>query len=314
MIKAAIDIGTNSVRLLVAEWRDGRLHPLYRDLASTRLGQGVQHSGALSADAIARTVRAVADMVRAARARGADEVVAFATSAVREAVNGLRFAHLCRDLAGVEVHIFDAMTEARLAYAGAMLGDTGPGGCLVVDIGGGSTELAYGQGEVLQVAESLKLGAVRLAELFPAGQGGVVSDLSAVNDYIGAALAAAPRLPWPSRLIGVGGTATSLAAIKQQLTVYDSAKVHGFYLTLGDIESLLAELAALSLDERRRVPGLQPERADIIVYGAAILAAVVKRFGADGVTVSEQDILEGVVNYLAVYHGAWRFDKKLPIL
>ncbi|EAX47245.1 Ppx/GppA phosphatase [Thermosinus carboxydivorans Nor1] len=314
MIKAAIDIGTNSVRLLVAEWQDGRLRPLYKDLDSTRLGQGVHHSGALSADAIARTVRAVANMARAARARGADEVVAFATSAVREAVNGLRFAHLCRDLAGVDVHILDAVTEARLAYAGAMLGDTGRGDCLVVDIGGGSTELAYGHDGVLQAAESLKLGAVRLAELFPAGPGGAVSDLAAVNDYIGAALAAAPRLPWPSRLIGVGGTATSLAAIKQQLTVYDSAKVHGFYLTLGDIEQLLAELAAMPLDERRRVPGLQPERADIIVYGAAILAAVVKRFGADGITVSDQDILEGVVNYLAVYHGSWHFDKKLPVL
>lgn len=295
MIKASIDIGTNSVRLLVGEITEEGLCTLYKGLNTTRLGEGVHHSGVLSAAAIGRTVQAVAEFAIKARNMGAEKIIVVATSAVRDAANGSEFGRLCHSRAGVDVVVLDGETEAKLSYAGATAGNNRDGQYMVVDIGGGSTELVYGQGGQLEMANSVNLGAVRLSELFPAREDGVVTNLELVNTYITEVLASIQFLPQVAKLIGVGGTITSLAAIDQALTVYDSSKVQGYYLSYGTISRLLASLAATPLAERRMLPGLQPARADIIVYGIAILAKVMQKSSAEGIYVSEQDILEGLL-------------------
>ncbi len=298
-VKAAIDIGTNSVRLLVADCQAGRIVPLVKELRTTRLGQGVHHSGRLQPDAIERTLAAIDALAAIAKQGQADEIVAVATSAVRDAANGPEFIQLCRARTGLTVQILSGTEEARLSFSGALQGRTAGSRQLVIDIGGGSTELAFGGDTGLQYVYSLNVGAVRLKDIFPADVNGIIMNIPEIQRYATAAIKALPPLVLPDAIIGVGGTITSLAAIAQQLTAYDSEKVHGYYLDTACVNGLLAALAALTLAERKKTAGLQPERADIIVYGIAILAALLDELGSNGLTVSERDILEGILEQLS---------------
>lgn len=298
-VKAAIDIGTNSVRLLVADCQPGRIVPLVKEIRTTRLGQGVHHSGCLQPDAMERTLEAIGALAAIAEQRQADEVIAVATSAVRDAANGPEFIQLCRAKTGVTVQILSGTEEARLSFNGALQGRTAGSRQLVIDIGGGSTELAFGKDKELQYVYSLNVGAVRLKDIFPADANGVVTNISEIRHYVTAASEALPPLVLPDYVTGVGGTITSLGAIAQQLTAYDSEKVHGYYLDAASVNRLLTTLAVLPLAERKKTAGLQPERADIIVYGIAILAAILDELGSNGLTVSELDILEGILEQLS---------------
>lgn len=298
-VKAAIDIGTNSVRLLVADCQPGRIMPLVKEIRTTRLGQGVHHSGRLQPDAMERTLAAIGALAAIAEQRQADEIIAVATSAVRDAANGPEFIQLCREKTGVTVQILSGTEEARLSFNGALQGQTAGSRQLVIDIGGGSTELAFGKDKELQYVYSLNVGAVRLKDIFPADANGVVTNIPEIQRYVTAASKALPPLAMPDYVTGVGGTITSLGAIAQRLNVYDSEKVHGYYLDAASVNRLLTTLAALPLAERKKTAGLQPERADIIVYGIAILAAILDELGSNGLTVSELDILEGILEQLS---------------
>lgn len=297
-VKAAIDIGTNSVRLLVARWQDGRIIPLVKDLQTTRLGQGVHHTGRLAPEAVARTLEAVRAMVGIAKERQADEIMAVATSAVRDAANGPEFIQQCQEEIGITVHILPGTDEARLSFNGAVQGRTSEGELVVIDIGGGSTELAFGQEKELRQALSLNIGAVRLKDIFPASVNGVLDNIPEILRYITGVIKMLPPLTQPDAVTGVGGTITSLAAIAQQLLSYDREKVQGYFLSTRCVNQLLTALAAMTLVDRQKVAGLQPERADIIVYGVAILSALLAELEAHGLTVSEQDILEGIIEQL----------------
>lgn len=297
-IKAAIDIGTNSVRLLVADWQDGQIVPLVKELKTTRLGQGVHHSGRLAPEAVERTLEAVATMADIAKDYKANEVMAVATSAVRDAANGLEFIQLCREKTGVDIKILSGTAEASLSFNGALQGRAAEGSQMIIDIGGGSTELACGEGKELKYAQSLNVGAVRLKDIFPAHSDGIINNIAEILPYINDTIGALPPPAQADVITGVGGTITSLAAIAQQLALYDSEKVHRYFLSTSCVNQLLTTLAAMPLAERRQVPGLQPERADIIVYGIAILSALLSSLEADGLTVSEQDILEGIIEQL----------------
>lgn len=297
-IKAAIDIGTNSVRLLVADWQDGRIVPLVKELKTTRLGQGVHHSGHLAPEAMERTLEAVAAMADIAKGHKADEVMAVATSAVRDAVNGSEFIQLCREKTGVSIEILSGTAEALLSFNGALQGRAVKGSQMIIDIGGGSTELACGESKELKYAQSLNVGAVRLKDIFPAHSNGIINNIAEILLYIKGAINTLPPLAQADAITGVGGTITSLAAIAQQLAFYDSEKVHSYFLSTSCVNQLLTTLAAMPLADRRQVPGLQPERADIIVYGIAILSVLLTELGTDGLTVSEQDILEGIIQQL----------------
>jgi len=294
---AVVDIGSNSTRLLVCEIKEGRVvDELDRRSNVTRLGAGVDSAGRLADDAMDR-VFAVLDQYREATA-GAERAVAVLTSAVRDAGNGREFADEVQRRYGLEPHVLKGEDEARLTFLGATSerdpSDHTP--TLVVDIGGGSTELVIGTGHEMGFHVSTQAGVVRQTERHLHSDPPSDAELAALADDVQAIFADA--VPEDVRAgvghaIAVAGTATQLAAIAQHLEPYDAARVHGYVLADEERSRLLRELAAVPLAERERTPGLDPARAPTIVAGAAILGEVLHAFGLDAVEVSEHDILRG---------------------
>jgi exopolyphosphatase/guanosine-5'-triphosphate,3'-diphosphate pyrophosphatase len=275
---AAIDLGTNSTRLLVADVDGGRVAEVERALRITRLGEGVDERRRLLPLPVARVRNVLADFRRAAERLGAERTLAVATSAVRDAENGEAFLGEVEWSYGFATRLLSGDDEARLTFRGVAAGRTVTPGTLIVDIGGGSTELILPDRHL-----SLDVGCVRLTERF--------------GDDAGAAGAhAAGLLPDLDvrAAIGVAGTITSLAALDLGLVEYDPERVHGHLLSSAAVDEQLARLAALTLEQRRAVPGLDPERAPVIVAGAAILRAVLRRYGLEAIEVSEHDLLHGV--------------------
>jgi exopolyphosphatase/guanosine-5'-triphosphate,3'-diphosphate pyrophosphatase len=294
----AIDIGTNTTRLLVAEiGEQGELRELDRQTAITRLGEGVDAHGRLREDAVAR-VRASLDAYRRrARELEAERVLAVATSAVRDAENGYEFLRAIAADFELEARLVRGEEEALLAFRGATLGRSLERPLLVVDIGGGSTELVVGDAEGPSFHVSLDVGAVRLTERFlhgdPPGPREIGQAERETRELIGARL---PRevLGRPVAAIGNAGTITTLAALAQRLERYDRACVHGYRIARGEVERQLGWLASLPLAKRRRIPAMEPERAPVIVGGILVLREVLDAFALDSIEASELDILDGI--------------------
>ncbi len=274
MIVAAVDLGTNTTRLLVADVEHGRVEELRRETKITRLGEGVDARGRLLPVPIARVRNVLSDYRRAAESLGAERTLLVATSAVRDAENGEAFLGEIEWSYGFTTLLLSGDEEAELMRRG--IGPT-DAGTLIVDIGGGSTELVLGEFQT-----SLPLGSVRFTER----HGEDVAALEA------SARELLPQLE-PAAAIGVAGTVTTLAALDLGLAEYDRKRVHGHLLTRGGARTQLERLAALPLEERRLVPALEPERAPVIVAGAAILVAILDAYGLDGITASEHGLLHG---------------------
>lgn len=297
-----VDIGTNSTRLLVADVEGTAIDELDRRSQVTRLGEGVDVNGHLGEQPMAR-VLATLDAYREAMdaaAVPADARVAILTSAARDAANGPEFTATIRDRYGLDARTIAGEEEARLTFRGATHGRA-PGDrtpLLVFDIGGGSTELVVGSaaGEI-EFHVSTQAGVVRQTERHLHHDPPRPHELQALADevrkIVEAAVPAAVRTR-AAQAIGVAGTATSLAAIEQELEPYDPRRVHGFVLELAEAELLLARLAQLSLAERRNVSGLHPDRAPTIVAGVVILVEVLRAFELQRVEISEHDVLHGV--------------------
>ncbi|MBM7855983.1 exopolyphosphatase/guanosine-5'-triphosphate,3'-diphosphate pyrophosphatase [Desulfohalotomaculum tongense] len=287
---AAVDVGTNSTRLLVARVdREHKVQVLQSDLKTTRLGEGIS-SGYLDPLAMERTLTAVRQFVEQARESGAENIVLAATSAVRDAVNGRQFADMIRQQTGCPLLILPGEMEAELSYRGVLAGMPGESdGVTVVDIGGGSTEFSWQEAGSVHY-HSVNVGAVRMTE-------GGHSD-EQIAELLQPVLARVKGSA--GKLVAVGGTATTIAAMIQKLTTYDWQKVHGFPVSLRQVEDLLQKLNAAALEERRSMPGLQPERADIIPAGVRIIRAVLKGLGVSGFVASEADILWGLVINAAI--------------
>ena len=293
---AVVDVGTNSTRLLVAEVEDGRVRELDRHTIVTRLGEGVDAAGRLSEAAMDRVLKACAQYRKAIDEAGVERVVALLTSAVRDAANGVE---LERELA--RRFAFDAQTisgerEARLTYLGATSARRHAAPTLVLDIGGGSTELVVGDGEGVRFFVSTQLGSVRHTERHVHTDPPAPAELEACRAAARAELeAAVPRevREEVNEGIAVAGTPTSFAAVELALDPYDPERVEGHHLTLAACERILAELAALPLGERRLVTGLHPDRAPTIVAGGTILVEAMRLFDLDEIEVSERDILHG---------------------
>jgi exopolyphosphatase / guanosine-5'-triphosphate,3'-diphosphate pyrophosphatase len=289
----AVDIGTNSTRLLVADVSaDGRIAEVERLLEITRLGDRVDAERRLGDEAMAR-VHAVLDRY-AARAEqvGAAQVLAIATSAVRDAQNGVRFLHEIAERHGFATRLLTGTEEAELTYRGVCSREPVGEGTLICDIGGGSTELVLGGADGVRDRESLNIGCVRLSERHMHADPPTAAECEALRAEAAAALPA--RLTGAARsLVGVAGTVTTLATIDMGLEAELPEVIDGHRLGAETVERLLAELAALPLERRRLVRGLMPERAPTIVAGALILAAIVAATGAEAVVVSERDILHG---------------------
>ena len=293
-----VDIGTNSTRLLVADVEDGRVREVDRRSEVTRLGEGVDASGRLGEEPMARVVATLEAYHEAIREHGCDATTGVLTSAVRDAENGAEFTELVRTRFDLDVRTIDGEQEARLTFLGATVGRPDPpdGSLLVIDIGGGSTEFVVGRGGEVTFNVSTQAGVVRQTERHLQSDPPAPAELRALGDevreIVSHAVPAEVRATVASS-VGVAGTATSCAAIAQELDPYDPNRVEGYVLELGDLELLLARLAAMPLADRRTVVGLHPDRAPTIVAGVAILLEALRAFGLDRLEVSERDILWG---------------------
>ncbi len=286
---AAVDLGTNSTRLLVADVEDGRLSEVVRRLTITKLGEGVDARRRLLPLPIARVRNCLTDYRRELESLGAERTLAIATSAVRDAENGEAFLGEVEWSYGFATLLLGGEEEAALMARGVLAGRTTPDDVLLVDIGGGSTELVHCvRGDVV-FATSLDVGCVRLTERF------LRSDPPAPRELLAAALEVRELLPplAPASAIGVAGTVTTLAALDQALAAYDPERTHGHRLTFHAVEEQLSRLAALTLGERLDVPAMEPGRAPVIVAGIVILREILDAYGLGAVEASESDILQG---------------------
>jgi exopolyphosphatase/guanosine-5'-triphosphate,3'-diphosphate pyrophosphatase len=295
---AIVDVGTNTTRLFVAELHDGRIaRELVRVSRVTRLGAGVDRTGRLAEEAIARELPVVDEYAETIERYAVARRVAVMTSAVRDASNGRAFADDVAARHGLDVHVLSGDDEARLTYLGATDELDAPDQLtLVLDIGGGSTELVIGHGPVVDFHVSTRAGVVRQSDRHIFTDPPTPAELEAVAvDVRGELERAVPpaRRNGIGRALAVAGTPTSLAAIAQRLDPYDPSRVHGFRLTAACRDELLAQLVALPLEQRREVVGLHPDRAATIIPGVVILTEVMELFGLSEVEVSEHDILRG---------------------
>jgi exopolyphosphatase / guanosine-5'-triphosphate,3'-diphosphate pyrophosphatase len=295
---AVVDLGTNTTRLLVGEVADGGVEQLVRESRITRLGQGVDAAGRLADEAIARVFEALGEYRQTIDRLEPGRVVGIATSAVRDAANGDEFREELARQFGVEARTISGEEEARLTFLGATAGRpelASP--ALVLDIGGGSTEVVVGEaGSEPDFHVSTRLGSVRQTERHLAGDPPAGEQLSALSKEVANTLAA--QVPQEVRSgvstgIAVAGTATSLAAIDQELDPYDPERVHGYALKPERCQRMLRMLASLPLERRREVTGMHPDRAPTIVAGATILVESMLAFGLQEMEASEADLLEG---------------------
>jgi exopolyphosphatase / guanosine-5'-triphosphate,3'-diphosphate pyrophosphatase len=293
---AVVDIGSNSTRLLVADVEDGSVGEVERRTTVTRLGRGVDLSEQLSSEAVEAVCKTVADYVSTYQELDAEEVTAIATSAVRDASNGGAFIAELRERFDLDAKVLDGEREARLTYMGATAEEPPSEPTLVVDIGGGSTELVIGTGSDVLFHTSLQAGVVRHTERRLPSDPPTAAELEALADDVRGllqdALEGATDLEADSG-VAVAGTPTSLAAIDLELEEYDPERVHGHVIELPKIQRMLSTLASLPLAERREVTGLHPDRAPNIVAGVVILVEAMRAFGLGSIRVSEHDILHG---------------------
>jgi exopolyphosphatase / guanosine-5'-triphosphate,3'-diphosphate pyrophosphatase len=305
---AAIDCGTNSVRLLIADLAGAAdrvaLTAVAREMRIVRLGQDVDRTGALAPEAIARTRDALAEYAAAIAHSGAERVRMVATSALRDTKNRDEFVVMVREVLGVDPEVVSGAEEAALSFAGAVAGlPAFSGELLLIDIGGGSTELVRdGRSSTALRAHSMDVGAVRLTERHLRTDPPTAEQIEAAVADVRAALAAAEAdvpLADVDELVGVAGTITTMAAMGLGLASYDSAAIHGSRLAAKQVHDLAGRLLAMTVAERRAIPVMHPGRADVIGGGALILRTVVERVGCAEVLVSEHDILDGIARSLA---------------
>lgn len=285
---AAIDVGSNSCRLLVADIENGQLTSICQELQSTRLGAGVNTSHKLGLEAMERTLDCLKDYTTRIERLKVDFYRAVATSAMREALNREEFQAMVKDTCGLALEVISGEEEAQLSYQGVKEGLTLERLPLVADLGGGSCEFRLQEGQE-RFSLSLPLGAVRATEA-----GLSVVDIKDILAPIAAGCDRFKEHP----LVFVGGTATTLVAMKLSMEIYDPRQVHGQILSREEVADLYDMLMLMPLNLRRRLPGLQPERADIIPAGARIILLIMDVLGRQEIRVSESDILEGIIRQL----------------
>jgi exopolyphosphatase/guanosine-5'-triphosphate,3'-diphosphate pyrophosphatase len=287
-----VDLGTNSTRLLVADVEDGRVREVERRLEITRLGEDVDSRRKLLPTAIARVRNVLADYRRAAEGHGAERTLTLATSAVRDADNGEAFLGEIEWSYGFATRLLSGEEEALMIFRGVSAGRAVADGTLVVDVGGGSTELILGGPGGIAWRASLDIGCVRLTERFLPGDPPAPEEVAACRAVVRALLAErVPESVRPSAAIGVAGTVTTLATLELGLTEEDPERLHGHRVPAAWLEEELARLAAATVEELRARPGIHPDRAPVMVAGAVVVAEVLAYFGLDELEVSEQDLL-----------------------
>ncbi len=301
---AAIDIGTVTCRLLLAQVENGSLTELERRCSITDLGIGVDKTGVLREDAIERVVAKVAEYLQVLEAYRTEQfpeipVIAMATSASRDAQNADVLVGKLRAL-GVELSVIEGQREAALSFRGASCGFEGEN-LMVADIGGGSTEIVLGVGgQAPALAHSFNIGCRRVTERFLASDPPSAGECTEARQWVRSQFEpffaqAKQQGIAIDRIVAVAGTATSVVSVDKQMAVYDSAEVHGTRVPAFTLQGIYDRLRALPLEERKQVVGLEPARAGVIVAGMGILLEVLAAAGCESFTVSESDILQGII-------------------
>ncbi|MEX1208312.1 MAG: Ppx/GppA phosphatase family protein [Acidimicrobiia bacterium] len=293
-MKAAIDIGTNTVRLLVADLVGDGLVDVERRTEIVGLGRGVDATGRFDPGRVEHALAVLTDYAARLRFHGVSQVRAVATSATRDAEDASDFLDRVAGVLGFRPELIDGIEEAALSFRGATAALLGLHPTLVIDPGGGSTEFVLGAAAP-DYSVSLDIGSVRLTERLlperPASPDRVTAAAAEVAEIFGLV-----RLPTsPARVIGVAGTFTSLAAISLGLDPYDREAVHGSALTMADLDRLVDRLSGLTVEETAAIPSLEPKRAPVLLGGAIVAREAVRVSGLDSVTVSEADLLDGMV-------------------
>ena len=279
---AVIDVGSNSVRLLLS--RNGVT--LFKGVKITRLAEGVLTSGLLNHNAITRSVNAIKEFIDYAKSKGAIEFYIFATAGVRQAKNGKDFTDKVKEECGVIVDVISGDTEAKIGALGALNGNNGG----LIDIGGASTEITVLEHGETVYSKSVNVGAVRLCEFYD-------GNFDNLNSYLDDILEQFSTFP-KTQFTAIGGTATSIVSILLKLSPYDPNRVDGFRLEKSNVLTVVKDLFSMTLEQRKNLVGLQPERAEIMPFGALILYKIMLKFNLDFITVSEKDNLEGYLKLI----------------
>jgi exopolyphosphatase/guanosine-5'-triphosphate,3'-diphosphate pyrophosphatase len=294
---AAIDVGTNSVKLHVGERLDDGSWQAVDDRSEiTRLGEGIQESGRLGEEPLRRTVDAVAELAGAARREGAEAIVAVGTAGLRQAANADELLEAVRERAGVEVEVISGEEEARLSYLAATEAlHLGRGRLGVFETGGGSSQFTFGEDGHVKERFSLDLGAVPVTERFGLDRAVDEATVAAAREAIGSQLGPLDDRPALDLLAGIGGNVTTLASVQLGLEPYDPGRVRGSELEAAEVDRQIELYRTRDADARRRIRGLPPKRAEVILAGACIVRSVLARLGRDSLTVSDQGLRHGVL-------------------
>ncbi|GHV37488.1 phosphatase [Synergistales bacterium] len=304
-IKCVIDVGTNSIKFFLAEKIGEDLRALDEGNDIVRLGEGLRDTGVISAAAMERNADAIANYTRMARESGAEEIAVVGTMAMRTAKNASAFIDLVKRKADVELRVIDGKEEARLSHLGvcsslSVRDERGDKNILVFDTGGGSTEFIYGRGRAIDKSFSVPVGAVWLTEEYfrsdPVDEGSVEKAEASVREEFS---------KWGVKqeddaplLIGIGGAVTTLAYVRDGLDKPDSGAVHGTVLSESAIAAQIESYAEKTIEERKKIPGLPPKRADIVLAGACVVRVVMNIVGANAVTVSGRGLRHGLMEEL----------------
>jgi len=300
---AAIDCGTNSVRLLITA--DGRTQ-IERLMRITRLGQGVDATGRLDPEAIERTLDVLREYREVIDRHGVERIRMTATSAARDAANRDDFFSAVHEILGVMPEVISGIEEGRLSFLGATADlDADQGPFLVCDIGGGSTEFVFGTTDA-ETTISVDMGCVRITEAWlhhdPPTAEELSQALSVIDIHLDDVVRELPQLGQARTFVGLAGTVSNTASVELGLADYDRDQIHHLVLSRAAIEDVFRTLATESVQERKENPGLEPERADVIVGGLCVLVAILRRFGISECLVSESDILDGIA--MSLLHEA----------
>lgn len=294
---AVIDVGTNSVKFNVSERReDGTWRTVVDRAEITRLGEGLQETGEINSDAMERTVSAIGAMAAEAQDNGVTAIVAVGTMGMRTAGNSDQFIDAVQQRCGVRIEVIPGEEEGRLAYLAVKSGlGLAEGSLVIFDTGGGSTQFTFGRGASVEERFSLNVGAVRFTEEY--GLGGMVSpaQLRTALDAIAVDLARLGTGRAPDALVGMGGAITNIAAVKHGLAKYDPDIVQGSVIERAEIERQIELYRSRSLDDRRKIVGLQPKRADVILAGACIVMTVMDKLSKDELSVSDRGLRHGLL-------------------
>ena len=296
-----IDIGTNSVLLLIGELGISReIQSLKEDLRVTRIGKGVNETRLLRKDRMINTLEVLKEYIKECKKSGVEKIKVIGTSALRDAENSNDFLNLVKEETGVNVEILSGIREAELSFSGAISGIKDDGlGKTVIDIGGGSTEVVFGKGIKPEYFKSFEIGSIRMTEQFLKSDPPGENEIKEMRNFIKNSLSIFPKSLKTRLLIGVAGTVTTLAQISLKLPLYDRLQIENYKMQISNLEEIISLLKERNLEERKKIAGLLPERADVIVAGAIILEEIMNYFGFNEVIVSTRGLRYGVMMEMA---------------